>query len=1060
MIRKIVRSRDIKKLKMGNSSIDESRMRLFFLSCFLLICSVNGFTLPDMIENITSAAENIQNVTDAVQDATSNMDFDVTLSVFDDDGNIVKLNFSTDYTEIENRFNRGLEDSVLFYLYTRLTRNNPERLYVNNVNALRGSHFAAWKPTKIVTHGWMNSYLAKSVTLVRDAFLQHGDYNVIAVDWGTIAKTPYIWASNRVLAVAKYISSMIDFLETQGMDASQLTTVGHSLGGHIAGLSALNAKSQPKYVVGLDPALPNFWTADSGRRISRGDGKYVLIIHTNAGLLGYKAPIGDIDFYPNGGNTQTGCDLDVVGACSHSRAIYYFAESINSVSGFWGVRCNDHKIFKADNCLLGSRVLMGGIEPNIHATGVYYLETARTPPFAIRLADHSLLSNFQTVCVFKLQILVAEMLLGEARKFPFLHWCTVTSPFRTQHCGLHISGYCVISGCCVVVLLIVWCGESSSCLALLKSSSVYAAVLPVVPLCGAIAVVAPNPANLCPPGDDGLVSCIKEDQIGTTSIINSRNMKAQLLASLLIICSISGSYGEPAVYDDDGNLVPLNDTGDTTEINTTEINTTAENPELLYLHDVDALKKSNFSTSKQTKMITHGWMNSYKTSQIVTLRDAFLQKGDYNVIVIDWSKLSKTIYPYAVKQVITVGKYVSSMIDFLQKQGMDVSRLTIAGHSLGAHIAGLAGHYAKSKVKYIVGLDPALPRLDNTEPGERIARGDAEYVMIIHTNAGLLGYVKPIGDIDFYPNGGSNQKGCMLDLAGACSHYRAVLYYAESINSQTGFWGRLCDSYENYKEGDCNSEPQTPMGGIVPNLRAFGSYYLETSGRSPYALGHSFLENGDYNVILIDWSRISKTPYSYASHQVITVGKYVSSMIDFLQEQGMDVSQLTIAGHSLGGHVAGLAGHYANSTVNYIVGLDPALPNFQFAKPGSRISASDAQYVTIIHTNAGFLGFETEIGDSDFYPNGGSAQIGCAPDILGACSHYRSCLYFAEAINSEKGFWGTLCNNFTNYIQGLCTSDPEGPMGTVDPLFNVIGMYYLETATKYPYALGHRTFYF
>ncbi|XP_076637861.1 phospholipase A1-like isoform X2 [Colletes latitarsis] len=373
---------------MGNSSIDESKMRLFALSCFLLICSVSGFTLPDKIENIVSAVKDIQNITDAGQDATLNMDLDAPLSVFDDDGNIVRLNLSTDYTEIESRRNKNWEDVVLFYLYTRSTQNNPEPLYVNQVNVLKRSHFAAWKPTKIVTHGWMNSHLAKSVTLVRDAFLQHGDYNVIAVDWSTIAKTPYIWASNRVLEVAKYISSMINFLETQGMDVSQLTIVGHSLGGHIAGLSALNAKSQPKYIVGLDPALPNFWTAEPGTRISRGDGKHVVIIHTNAGLLGYKAPIGDIDFYPNGGSTQIGCALDVLGACSHSRAVYYFAESINSVSGFWGVRCNDHNIFKANNCELEVRVLMGGIEPNIHATGVYYLETARTSPFAIRLANH------------------------------------------------------------------------------------------------------------------------------------------------------------------------------------------------------------------------------------------------------------------------------------------------------------------------------------------------------------------------------------------------------------------------------------------------------------------------------------------------------------------------------------------------------------------------------------------------------------------------------------------------------------------------------------------------
>ena len=50
--------------------------------------------------------------------------------------------------------------------------------------------------------------------------------------------------------ISQYVSKMIDFLETQGMQPSQLTTVGHSLGAHIAGLSARFAKGEVHYVVG------------------------------------------------------------------------------------------------------------------------------------------------------------------------------------------------------------------------------------------------------------------------------------------------------------------------------------------------------------------------------------------------------------------------------------------------------------------------------------------------------------------------------------------------------------------------------------------------------------------------------------------------------------------------------------------------------------------------------------------------------------------------------------------------------------------------------------------
>lgn len=34
--------------------------------------------------------------------------------------------------------------------------------------------------------------------------------------------------------------------------------------------------------------------------LSRGDGQFVDVIHTNSGALGQRRPSGDVDFYPNG----------------------------------------------------------------------------------------------------------------------------------------------------------------------------------------------------------------------------------------------------------------------------------------------------------------------------------------------------------------------------------------------------------------------------------------------------------------------------------------------------------------------------------------------------------------------------------------------------------------------------------------------------------------------------------------------------------------------------------------------------------------------------------------
>lgn len=52
---------------------------------------------------------------------------------------------------------------------------------------------------------------------------------------------------------------------------------------------------------------------------------------------------------------------------------------------------------------------------------------------------------------------------------------------------------------------------------------------------------------------------------------------------------------------------------------------------------------------------------------------------------------------------------------------------------------------------------------------KRLCDSDAEYVDVIHTDSGILGIPIPIGQSDFYPNGGrALQPGCqqssLIDL--------------------------------------------------------------------------------------------------------------------------------------------------------------------------------------------------------------------------------------------------------------------------------------------------------
>lgn len=68
-------------------------------------------------------------------------------------------------------------------------------------------------------------------------------------------------------------------------------------------------------------------------------------------------------------------------------------------------------------------------------------------------------------------------------------------------------------------------------------------------------------------------------------------------------------------------------------------------------------------------------------------------------------------------------------------------------YSLGAHIAGQAAKLLKSddKIGCIIGLDPAGIGFDFFKPEHRLARSDAEYVQVIHTDGNKFGMIDPIG---------------------------------------------------------------------------------------------------------------------------------------------------------------------------------------------------------------------------------------------------------------------------------------------------------------------------
>lgn len=78
----------------------------------------------------------------------------------------------------------------------------------------------------------------------------------------------------------------------------------------------------------------------------------------------------------------------------------------------------------------------------------------------------------------------------------------------------------------------------------------------------------------------------------------------------------------------------------------------------------------------------------------------------------------------------------------------------------------------------------------------------------------------------------------------------------------------------------------------------------------------------DFNVITVDWSRISREPYVTARLMVPAIGKYIAKMINFLVENhNMKIDKTILIGHSLGAQIMGFAGKFSSQKVNHTIGM-------------------------------------------------------------------------------------------------------------------------------------------
>uniref|UniRef100_A0A2A4J1M9 Lipase domain-containing protein n=1 Tax=Heliothis virescens TaxID=7102 RepID=A0A2A4J1M9_HELVI len=255
------------------------------------------------------------------------------------------------------------------------------------------------------------------------------------------------------------------------------------------------------------------------------------------------------------------------------------------------------------------------------------------------------------------------------------------------------------------------------------------------------------------------------------------------------------------------------------------------------------LSDPDFDVKRPTVLYAHGYVEVSTDESITTVMDAYLQRGGYNVLLLDWSNLAFGNYVIIAKTLPIAGEAVGRAVLRLLKSGLQVKSLHLVGHSLGSHLSAYVARYLSSKgftVPRLTGLDPAYPGFYPALAAPPMSSSDAAFVDVIHTDGGGFGTPESTGHADFWPNGGqAKQPGCLsatipLTVEDFCSHWRSWTFWAESLTSDA-FLARKCEDYDTFLRGQCNDEPVVLMGlGATPDLR--GNFYLRTGAKSPYGL--------------------------------------------------------------------------------------------------------------------------------------------------------------------------------------------------------------------------------
>lgn len=237
-------------------------------------------------------------------------------------------------------------------------------------------------------------------------------------------------------------------------------------------------------------------------------------------------------------------------------------------------------------------------------------------------------------------------------------------------------------------------------------------------------------------------------------------------------------------------------------------------------------------------MFANGWVSDSRRDIKRKLQEITKCCNEYNVIIVDFATSITHLYTSANNDIELASYALLKVLDTLILNGVSYQDIIIVGHSVGALIAATTCQWFATerlkrtdKLPLLIALDPSYA-CDPTK--NCLHENVANQTLVIHGNNGYYGNSKPIGVVDYYPNG-----DCQMQLScksQVCSHIFPVWVFVESVCKPTSFYGVRCENTETWKKGLCNKNVAIPINVNLP-LGKRGCYFSTTNPSMPYGQG-------------------------------------------------------------------------------------------------------------------------------------------------------------------------------------------------------------------------------